>query len=98
MEDRDPGPRPGGPAGAVVGGEPATGVRWRISVDADRCIGSGLCAATAPGHYRVVGGVSQPPAGPVEPDDAALDAADCCPVEAITVRDATSADVLAPRP
>ncbi|WP_308440161.1 ferredoxin [Asanoa siamensis] len=53
------------------------------------CIGSGVCAGSAPGHFAIgADGRSHPPATPVDPDDAILGAAASCPMEAITVTDA----------
>ncbi|MEQ4300155.1 ferredoxin [Plantactinospora sp. B6F1] len=69
---------------------------WRVSVDPQRCIGSGICAGMAPGHFRLVGGLSTPLAGTVEPDDRVVDAAESCPVEAILVRDAADQRLIAP--
>jgi ferredoxin len=69
---------------------------WRLEVDRDRCIGSGMCAGMAPDHFTLVDGVSVPSAGPVPPDDAVIDAAESCPVEAITVRDAADGRLVAP--
>lgn len=66
---------------------------WRIAVDATRCIGSGICAGTAPRHFAVHGSVSVPLRD--DPDESVLDAAESCPVEAIEVRDA-SGQVIAP--
>lgn len=74
----------------------AGGGTWRVEVDARTCIGSGICAGTAPDHFRVVDGVSRPVRPEVEPADEVLDAAESCPVEAITVRDGETGDTLAP--
>ena len=74
--------------------------RWQISVDPEACIGSGACAATAPGHFRLdrIDGrdQSRPLAEVVEPDDQVLGAALSCPTEAIMVSDQASGTVLAP--
>jgi ferredoxin len=75
----------------------ADGRTWRVSVDAGRCVGSGVCAAAAPGHFRVVQGTSRPRAALIEPDEAAVGAADLCPVEAIAIRTASSGDLISPR-
>jgi len=56
----------------------ATDGQWRVSVSSD-CIGSGVCAGTAPKHFRLVGGYSEPIAVEVEPDEAVLGAAESCP-------------------
>jgi ferredoxin len=74
------------------------GSRWRLDVDPDTCIGSGICAGIDPGHFTLVGGVAVASPGPVPPDDAAVDAAESCPVEAITVRDAADGRLIAPEP
>ncbi|MET8090218.1 ferredoxin [Micromonospora sp. NPDC005220] len=70
---------------------------WRIGVDSRRCIGTSICAGTAPEHFRLVGGLSAPLADVVSPAEVILDAADSCPVEAITVRDATDDRLIAPQ-
>jgi len=70
---------------------------WRITVDRETCLGSGLCAASAPGHFRLDDGRSRAVREDVEPDDAVLDVADTCPAEAITVDDAAG-HRLAPDP
>lgn len=69
---------------------------WLIEVDAPTCIGSGICAGTAPDHFTVVDGVSHPVRPEVDPADAAIDAAESCPVEAITIRDKETGKILAP--
>ncbi|GAA0233038.1 hypothetical protein GCM10009527_031970 [Actinomadura nitritigenes] len=70
---------------------------WLIEVDGRTCIGSGICAGTAPGHFAVVDGTSRPVRDEAEPDDRALDAAESCPVEAITIRAEGTGEVLAPQ-
>jgi ferredoxin len=70
---------------------------WRIAVDTRRCIGTSICAGTAPEHFRLVDGLSTPLADVVAPAEVILDAADSCPVEAITVHDATDNRLLAPQ-
>ncbi|PZM89991.1 MAG: cytochrome [Actinobacteria bacterium] len=71
--------------------------QWRISVDGRRCIGTGICAGAAPRHFMLVDAVSTPLAEQVTPDEAVLDAAHSCPMEAITVRDAAGR-IIAPEP
>ena len=73
----------------------ATDGQWRVSVSSD-CIGSGVCAGTAPKHFRLVGGYSEPIAVEVEPDEAVLGAAESCPMGAILVSEAATGKVLAP--
>ncbi|MDU0293405.1 ferredoxin [Saccharothrix longispora] len=69
---------------------------WTVGVDRDTCIGTGMCTSTAPARFRLVDGLASPVDESVEPDDAVLDAADSCPMEAILVRD-SAGSVLAPR-
>lgn len=75
-----------------------TGTAWRLSVDADTCIGSGMCAGIAPGLFTLVHGVSVARSEPIPPDPAAVDAAESCPVEAIAIRDAADDHLVAPEP
>ncbi|MEU4642004.1 ferredoxin [Micromonospora sp. NPDC023814] len=72
--------------------------QWRVYVDRARCIGSGICAGTAPGHFVLVDGLSRPLAERVAPDDALVDAADSCPMEAVIVSEVDSLRRIAPEP
>jgi ferredoxin len=65
---------------------------WRVQVDADQCVGSGLCVGIAPAHFDLVDGRSRPPAAPVDAEDGLLDAAECCPMEAIAITDASTGE------
>lgn len=71
---------------------------WLVEVDGDTCIGSGMCVGTASEHFELRDGISCPLHTEVDPSDDVVDAAESCPVEAITVRDAESGAVLAPEP
>ncbi|GAA0493696.1 ferredoxin [Streptomyces stramineus] len=63
------------------------GERWRVEVDRGVCVGSGLCAGTAPGAFRLDTARQSHPTDPeAEASGAVLAAAESCPVEAITVR------------
>jgi len=90
MEDGDAVPRPGGAARDLVSER-----RWRVAVDRDTCMGSGVCAGTAPAHFRLDDGAARPVDESPEPDDVLLDAAESCPTESITVRD-SEGNLLAP--
>jgi ferredoxin len=69
---------------------------WKLSVS-PACIGSGVCAGTAPRHFEIgPDGHSHPLASAVEPDDAVLGAAASCPMEAITVTDAETGATVEP--
>jgi ferredoxin len=63
--------------------------RYRITVDRSVCQGTGLCAGVASAFFALDGTQrSTPLREVVDADDAVLDAAECCPTEAITVVDA----------
>ncbi|MEV0881024.1 ferredoxin [Micromonospora echinofusca] len=70
--------------------------QWRVHVDPTRCIGSGICAGTAPKHFVLVDGLARPLAERVAPDDALVDAADSCPMEAVIVSEADGLRRIAP--
>jgi ferredoxin len=58
-------------------------------------MGTSGCVFTAPDHFELDGGVARPVADLTAPHGDVLDAAESCPAEAITVRDAAGA-LLAP--
>jgi ferredoxin len=65
-----------------------TVTRYRIEVDRAVCQGTGLCVGVAPEHFALDDSfVSRPVHDVVDADDDLLDAAECCPVEAITLTD-----------
>jgi len=68
-----------------------TMTRWKISVDKNTCICSGMCVALAPGRFVLD---TQQRSGPVEaeiePDELVRDAAASCPSEAISLVDAST--------
>ncbi|WP_406149029.1 ferredoxin [Streptomyces sp. NBC_01012] len=70
--------------------------QWRIEVDRGACVGTGLCVGTAFRHMRLDGGRARPVDEIVRPDQAVTDVAESCPMEAITVRNAATGEVLAP--
>jgi ferredoxin len=69
---------------------------WRVEVSGD-CIGSGVCAGTAPRHFALgEDNRSHPLSSPVAADEAVLDAAASCPMEAIRVTDADTGEEIQP--
>ena len=63
--------------------------RYRIKVDPAVCQGSGLCAGIAPEHFEVGDDYrSRPLREVVDANEDVRDAAECCPLEAITLTDA----------
>ncbi|MFI2205501.1 ferredoxin [Streptomyces sp. NPDC020192] len=70
---------------------------WQLHVSSDRCIGSGMCAGAAPDLFTLDDDHARPVSEHIaESDDRALEAADICPMLAITVRDAAGREI-APR-
>ncbi|WP_050502812.1 ferredoxin [Streptomyces monomycini] len=83
-----------GGKGVAAGPE---GPRWHVAVDRGVCIGSGLCAATAPGGFALDAARQSHPVRPeCEASDDVLAAAEGCPVEAITVTDAATGEAVFP--
>jgi ferredoxin len=82
--------------GSGRGGEGA----WHLDVDRDLCIGSGMCVALVPGRFALPGSTAEllPGAADGGPEATLLDAADSCPVLAITVTERATGRVLGPRP
>ncbi|MCC5474627.1 ferredoxin [Streptomyces barringtoniae] len=67
---------------------------WYLHVASGRCIGSGMCAAAAPDLFTLDGEHARPVNERIpEDDDRALEAADICPMLAITVRDAEGREI-----
>lgn len=57
-----------------------------VRVDRTRCVGAGLCAATAPDDFELDGDAKSRPRRDVSSASQMLsDAAEMCPVEAISV-------------
>lgn len=60
--------------------------RYRIEVDHDACQGTGMCVGIAPDHFELGADYRARPLLPVvDADEAVDDAAECCPMEAITL-------------
>ena len=58
---------------------------WQLHVDKTVCGATGMCAALAPDLFELTDSYAQPVTPEIEPDALALDAADQCPTQAITV-------------
>lgn len=69
---------------------------WHLEVDRKLCMGSGVCAGTAPGLFVLDGDHARPVRDEAEPAELVLDVADSCPVMAIVVKDGR--EVVGPRP
>ncbi|MFE3203753.1 ferredoxin [Embleya sp. NPDC055664] len=66
-----------------------------MTVDRDRCMGSGVCVALAGSLFVLDDERARPPTEDVAPDETVLDAADSCPARAITVTE--NGRVIGPR-
>lgn len=69
---------------------------WSVAVDRTACIGASVCANYAPDLFELKAGKSSPRVSTAAPNEAVLDAAETCPVSAITVHDAGTGALLAP--
>jgi len=73
------------------------GDRWRVEVDRSLCIGSGMCVLTAPGGFVLDTARQSHSTEPEsDADEKVLEAAEGCPVEAITITLADSGEVVFP--
>ncbi|MCX5214471.1 ferredoxin [Kitasatospora sp. NBC_00240] len=84
----------GGPVAAGASGKPGDVV---VRIDPDRCVGAGLCAATAPDDLALGEDGRARTRRPVTvPGEELTEAAEMCPVEAITVLSARDGRRIAP--
>ena len=60
--------------------------KYKISVDKEKCIGCGACAATCD-NFEINEGKSEPKKKEVEDIGCNQEAADVCPVDAIIVKE-----------
>ncbi|MFF7635465.1 ferredoxin [Kitasatospora sp. NPDC008050] len=68
-----------------------------VSVDRARCVGTGLCAATAPADLELgPDGRARPRRPRSDAVDEVTDAAELCPMEAIAVHRAATGERVAP--
>ncbi|GAB2827066.1 ferredoxin [Streptomyces daliensis] len=73
------------------------GDRWHVEVDRGLCIGSGMCVGTAPEDFRLDSARQSCPVTPDrDPSETVLEAAEGCPVEAITITLADSGEAVFP--
>lgn len=70
--------------------------RWQISVDQHVCVSSGNCVGIAPGWFELTRDGARPTAERIDEDEDVVDAAETCPMGAITVIDVSDDSVVAP--
>jgi ferredoxin len=70
--------------------------QWRLEVDRHTCIASGMCAGVAPDHFELQGDGSHALSDVVDQDEAVIDAAESCPVEAIKVFSVANGALVSP--
>jgi ferredoxin len=71
--------------------------RWLLDVDHGVCIRSGMCVGSAPDAFELTSTrQSRPKATAVDADDVILEAAENCPMEAITITDAATGSTIFP--
>ncbi|MFJ6217287.1 ferredoxin [Streptomyces sp. NPDC092296] len=95
MTARPPSPMSRQPVEESAAGEPVVAAK----VDRSRCVGAGFCVATAPEDFELDDDGRSRPLRTEAPGSAAeglVEAADLCPVEAITVFHARTGHRLAP--
>jgi ferredoxin len=71
--------------------------QWRLEVDRHTCISSGMCAGVAPDHFELEGDGAHALAEVVDQDEAVIDAAESCPVEAIKVFSVADGELVSPK-
>lgn len=73
------------------------GDKWRVEVDRSVCIGSGMCIGSAPNDFKLDSGrQSHPTADLLDSSEAIMEAAESCPVEAISIVAVESGETLFP--
>ena len=70
--------------------------RWKVILDQGRCVSSGLCAAMAGRWFEITTQGTQTMHDELDPNDDVIDAAEGCPVSAISVVNAADGTVVAP--
>jgi ferredoxin len=70
--------------------------RWKVTLDQGMCVSSGQCAATAGQWFEITAQGTRTVQDELDPDDDVIDAAEGCPVRAISVVNAADGTVLAP--
>lgn len=70
--------------------------RWKLTLDQRMCVSSGQCAATASQWFEITVDGTRTVKDELDPNDDVIDAAEGCPVSAISVLNAVDGTVIAP--
>ncbi|MEV7342872.1 ferredoxin [Streptomyces sp. NPDC093544] len=71
--------------------------RWTVQVESAVCVGSGLCAGSAPHVFALdTAGRAVGPKGTVDASDDLMEAAENCPAAAIALRTTDGGEIFAP--
>ena len=70
--------------------------RWKITVNREACVLSGNCVAVAADIFELTDDGARPLHEEISADDAVVDAAEGCPMEAITVLNIEDGTQIAP--
>lgn len=73
-------------------------IRWKVTVDGRRCQSSGVCASLAPKRFAFTSRGARPVEEEIPEDVDVLEAAEVCPLQAITIVDTRSGAVIMPEP
>ncbi|MET8212884.1 ferredoxin [Streptomyces sp. NPDC005373] len=73
--------------------------RWKVTVDPRVCVRTGLCAASAPKEFQLdERGQGRATADVLPASEEVLEVAESCPIEAISITDAETAELVFPPP
>ncbi|WP_232247851.1 ferredoxin [Kitasatospora azatica] len=88
---------PSDPNAADLGAADPGGPDLVVTVDRGRCVGTGLCASTAPADLALgEDGRARPRRERTDAHEAVVEAAELCPMEAIAVHRASTGELVAP--
>lgn len=73
------------------------GNRWKVTVDPRVCVRTGLCAASAPTEFELdEQGQGRATSETLPASEEVLEVAESCPIEAISIVDADTGEVVFP--
>lgn len=69
---------------------------WRLEVDVERCVASGICVSAEPGYFSLGDDAAHVLRAVVPPDPALVALVDACPSRAIGIHTADDAETASP--